>query len=75
MEEARGNVETIIKELHLPVAKKTIVPMNEKAGFMGGAKYIHVRNHTVTFMSRFVLARSPHTHYHPPSIDRRSTHA
>lgn len=44
--EARGNVETIVKELPLPVAKKTIVPMNEKAGFMGGAKYIHVRSLT-----------------------------
>ena len=46
--EARGNVETIVKELPLPVAKKTIVPMNEKAGFMGGAKYIHVRTRSLS---------------------------
>lgn len=43
VEEARGNVETIIKELHLPLERKTILPMSDRAGFMGGAKYIHVR--------------------------------
>lgn len=56
--EARGNVETIIKELHLPLAQKTIPPLNEKAGFMGGAKYIHVRAPTIScFFSSYSVIR------------------